>query len=257
MIDAHAHLTDEAFQSDLDEVVNSARNAGIEAIINPGTDLLTSEKAITLAARYLGFVFPAAGIHPHDAAAAGPDAPQRLKELLGAPGIIGIGETGLDYYRALSPRAVQRTLFETHVELALETGLPIIVHVREAAADAFEILSAHPGVTGMMHSFSEGPEFAEKFLSLGLFISFSAILTYPKAEAVRQAARVVPLDRFLVETDAPYLPPQSRRGRRCEPANVVETARKFAEIRNLSLEEVGRAAADNARRLFRIPVPVA
>lgn len=257
MIDAHAHLTDDSFGSDLPDIVRNARDAGVEAIINPGTDLLTSEGALALAARYPGFIFPAAGIHPHDSASAGDDAVPRLRELLHRPGIVGIGETGLDFYKDHSPRETQVAMFVKHVELACETGLPLIVHVRDSAAETFDILSKHPGISGMIHSFSDGPEEADRFLLLGFFVSFSGILTYPKAEGVRQAAQRVPLDRFLVETDAPYLPPQSRRGRRCEPAHGIETARKFAELRNLSFEVVSRAASENARRLFRIAVPVA
>ncbi|MGH8102917.1 MAG: TatD family hydrolase [bacterium] len=256
MIDAHAHLTDDAFDTDLPAILKNARDAGLEAIINPGTDPASSEAAIALSAANPGFIFAAAGVHPHEAEAGGDSAIPRLKELVASARVIGIGETGLDFYRDLSPRPVQVSMFERHIELAAETGLPLIVHVRDAYPEIYDILSKYPGVTGMIHSFSDGPDFAKKLVALGYMLSFSGMLTYPKAGLIREAATCVPLDRFLLETDAPYLPPQRRRGRRCEPAYVAETARKFAEIRGLTMEEISRASTENACHLFKLALPV-
>ncbi|MGB9610063.1 MAG: TatD family hydrolase, partial [Bryobacteraceae bacterium] len=208
------------------------------------------EAGIRLAERY-AFIDATVGVHPHDASKAGEDTWTELAALMGHPKVVAVGEIGLDYHYNFSPPEVQRAVFIRQMELAREARLPIIIHTREAWQDTVELIRRHwpPELGGVFHCFSGGPREAEEALALGFHVSFSGIVTFPRAVDVQQAARLVPAERLLVETDAPYLAPVPYRGKRNEPAWVVETARRVAALRGVELEEIARLTADNWSRL--------
>lgn len=253
LIDSHCHLDGKAFDADRDAAIERARAAGIDVMVAIGTgegppDL---EAAVRLADAY-PFFYATVGVHPHDAAKATDETWPHLAELGRRPKVVAIGEIGLDYHYDFSPRDVQRQVFVRQLELARELDLPIVIHTREAWDDTFAVLREHwSGATpgGIMHCFSGGPKEAELSLELGFHLSFSGIVTYPKSTDVQEAAKLTPLDRILVETDAPYLAPVPFRGKRNEPAHVVHTARYVAALRGLSFEEVAAATTANWRRL--------
>lgn len=256
LIDSHCHLDDPRFDGDRDEVLERAREAGLEAVMSIGTgngppDL---EAGLRLAERY-DFVWATVGVHPHDAAKANGGTLPRLEELSQHPKVLAIGEIGLDYYYDNSPREMQRAAFRQQLELARKLKKPVIIHTRDAWDDTFSILEEHwapAGLAGIMHCFSGGPREAERALAMGFYISFSGIVTYPKAGGVQEAARITPSERLLVETDAPYLAPVPHRGKRNEPAMVVETAKKLAELRGESYEEISAATTVN---FYRVCLP--
>jgi len=257
-VDSHAHIDGEEFDADRDEVVARARAAGVSAILNVGTGDPHGgnfERAAAVAEKYEG-VYVAAGVHPHDARLYDDAAERHLLEVLHGSGrMVALGEIGLDYHYDNSPREAQRDVFMRQLRLAREEGLPVIIHSREADEETAEILErelAGSGTRGVMHCFGGGPGLAEAALALGFYISFAGNVTFKKAEALREVAAVVPLERLLVETDCPYLAPVPHRGRRNEPAYVVETARFLAELRRVSHEELGRATSENFARLFGI-----
>ena len=257
-VDSHAHIDGEEFDDDRDEVLARARAAGVRAILNVGTGDPHGgnfERAVAVAERYEG-VYAAAGVHPHDARLYDEAAERLLLDVLrGSRRVVALGEIGLDYHYDNSPREVQREVFARQLRLAREEGMPFIIHSREADEDTAEILrrgSDGGGLRGVMHCFGGGPGLADAALELGLLISFAGNVTFKKAEALREVAAVVPAGRLLVETDCPFLSPVPFRGRRNEPAHVVETARFLAELRGTSREELGRATAENFARLFGV-----
>lgn len=253
LIDTHAHLDHEWFDEDRDDVVRRALAAGVGAIITIGADLPSSEAAVRLAERYPS-VYAAVGIHPHDAKTADEAAYARLKELAAHPKVVAIGEIGLDYYYDYSPRDVQRSVFIRQLQLAREVGLPFVVHCRDASEDVMAILREHgQGLPGLLHSFTGSPAMAEECLAMGYYISVGGMLTFKNAGAVREAVAVVPLERIVLETDAPYLAPVPLRGRRNEPAYVRHVADFLAKERGLNPAEVARVTTANARRFFRLP----
>lgn len=251
LIDSHCHLDSEPFAEDREAVIERALAAGVTHMVAIGTgdgppDL---EAGVRLADRYECFS-ATIGIHPHDAAKATPETFARLRELAAHPKVIAIGEIGLDYHYDFSPREVQRRVFLDQLNLARETNKPIVIHTREAWSDTLALLREHWRGAGIMHCFSGGAAEAEEALALGFYLSFGGIVTFPKAAAVQQAARTAPADRILVETDAPYLAPVPKRGKRNEPAFLVETARRLAELRGATFEEIAAATSANFRRLF-------
>ncbi len=255
-VDSHAHIDGEEFDADRDEVVARARAAGVRAILNVGTGDPHGgglERAVEVAERYDG-VYAAVGVHPHDARLFDDRAEQRLNGLVKrSPRVIAWGEIGLDYYYDHSPREVQRAVFVRQLRLAREAVLPVVIHSREADDETVEILrdewtGAARG--GIMHCFGGSARVAESVLELGFVISFAGNVTFKKAEPLREVARLVPLERLLIETDCPFLTPVPFRGRRNEPAYVVETARFLAELRGISPEELGRLTSDNFTRFF-------
>jgi len=248
LIDSHAHLDSQKFDGDREAVIERAREAGLVAILNVGGDLASSRAAVALAERY-DFIYAAVGVHPHDARTVAPGVLDELRALSRHPKVVAIGEIGLDYYRDLSPRPVQRRAFAEQLALAAELGLPVVVHSREALDDVLAALQGWKG-TGVLHSYSGGPERLEEVLELGFSIGISGPVTFPKAEPLRAVAAAVPLERLLVETDCPYLTPVPYRGRRNEPAYVRYVAQAVARARRMEAEPLARAAADNARRLF-------
>jgi len=253
LTDTHCHLDDAQFTVDRDAVIQRALDAGVSRMVAIGTgsgppDL---EAAIRLADKYPALL-ATVGVHPHDAAKAEANTLQRLESLLAHPKVIAIGEIGLDYHYDFSPRDTQRRIFIDQIALAASHRKPIVIHTREAWDETFDILARHwapHGLPGIMHCFSGTTAEARRALDLGFLISFGGILTFPKAEDVRQAALEVPLDRLLVETDAPYLAPVPNRGKRNEPAFAVHTARRLADLRGISYEELCAITSDNFTRL--------
>ncbi len=255
MIDTHAHLDEEAFRGgDCDEVVARALAEGITAIITIGTTAETSRNAVALAAKYPS-VHAAVGIQPNYASQAHPGDWEEIERLAALPKVVAIGETGLDRYWDYAPIDLQADYFTRHLDLARRLDLPFVVHCRDAEADVVAQLRAACGsgtLRGVMHSFSGDAETARACLDMGMHISFSGMVTFPKNAALRAVAAEVPLDRLLVETDAPYLAPQQYRGKRNEPAYVRFTVAKIAETRGLPVEELAERTAQNARELFRL-----
>jgi TatD DNase family protein len=248
--DTHAHVTWESFDADRDAVFARAAQAGVSRIVLVGTELESSRAAFECARGRAG-VHPTAGIHPHDAEQAGPQVRAAIEELCARPECVAVGETGLDWFKQYSPREAQLASFRWQLELARALDKPVIVHCREAHADVLPLLRAVPGLRGVMHCYSMGAEELPGYVELGIFISFSGIVTYPRNDKNREAASAVPEELLLVETDCPYLAPQSRRGQRNEPACVRETLAEVARLRGKSLEELARATSANAQRLFR------
>ncbi len=249
--DTHTHLNVEAFAPDLPQVLQRARSQGVERMLIVGFDLPSSEAALDLA-RAQG-LHAAVGIQPHYAGETGSRELEMLRRLAGQPGVVALGEIGLDYYRDRAPRPAQRALFRKQLALALELGLPVVIHAREAFGDLLEELrQAGPGLRGVMHCFSGTPQEAYAFLELGLYISIAGPVTYPRATRLAEVVRLVPRDRLLLETDCPWLPPQRHRGQRNEPAYLLEIAQEVAVLRGETLEEIARNTTENARALFRI-----
>lgn len=248
IIDSHAHLDFPPFDPDREAVIARARVAGMVAILNVGADLESSRASVALARQY-DFIYAAVGIHPHDAETMTPAVLEELRHLARCPKVVAIGEIGLDYYRDLSPRPVQRQAFADQLALAAEVGLPVIIHCRDAWADTLAILRGWSG-RGVLHSYSGGPERLEEVLALGFSVGISGPVTFPNAHRLRAVVATVPLDRLLVETDCPYLTPEPYRGRRNEPAYVWYVAGAIARARGMTAEEVAQITTENARRLF-------
>jgi TatD DNase family protein len=255
------------FDPDRKEVIERARVAGLEAMITVGSDLEGTVRAMELAAEY-DFIYASIGIHPHDAKDFNDDTYRKLKEWAPPPHpplirggerggkVVAIGETGLDYHYDHSPRDVQKAVFEKHLRLAGETGLPVIIHSREAREDTLDILKKSGINRGVLHCFSGDMEMAEQVMSMGFYISVAGPVTFKKAGGLKEVAGSIPDDYLLVETDAPYLSPEPFRGKRNEPAFIIETLKQIADLRHVSPEDVARITSLNAKRLFGIgPLP--
>ena len=253
LVDTHIHLDFEGFDEDRDAVVDRARAAGIGRIVNPGIDVDSSRRAIALAARYPGIVYAAAGIHPMCASGDVEATLAAIRPLLGAPGVVAVGEGGLDLFKKYHPFPAQRAFFVAQVALAKEVGLPLIIHCRDAFAETLAVLDeiGTDGLTAVMHCFGGGAKDAVPFVERGLYVGFCNNITYPKAANLREAAREIPLSHLVVETDGPYLAPQKHRGERNESAYVVHAAAQIAIERGLTLAAVAEATTRNAERLFR------
>lgn len=252
LVDSHCHLDSKPFDSDREAVIDRARSAGVETMLAIGTgdgppDL---EAAIRLADTY-PFIYATVGVHPHDAAKATPDTWLEITALTSHPKCVAFGEIGLDYHYDFSPRDTQRAAFTAQLEIARGARLPIVIHTREAWDDTLDLIRQHwdTSLGGIFHCFSGGPREAEQALSLGFHVSFSGIVTFPRATGIHEAARIVPNDRLLVETDAPYLAPIPHRGKRNEPAYVVRTAERLAELRGTSPDSIAAVTTANFRRL--------
>lgn len=253
LIDSHCHLDAGQFASDRQQVIDRALAAGVETMVSIGTgegppDL---EAGIRLADAY-PFVYATAGVHPHDAAKATDETWPHLRDLLSHPKVVALGEIGLDYHYDFSPRDVQHRVFLRQLEIAADARKPVVIHTREAWDDTIRILAerwAPSGIGCIMHCFTGGPEQARQALDLGFHLSFAGVLTFPRAAEIREAAAITPLDRLLIETDAPYLAPVPHRGKRNEPAYLAETARRLAELRGIDFEALARTTADNWHRL--------
>jgi len=261
-IDSHAHLDGKQFASDREQVIARAREAGVVNMvaIGNGDGPANFDCGILLAEKY-DFMFATIGIHPHEARLADQAAFERMSELARHPRIIAWGEIGLDYFYDHSPRDVQQQVFVKQMELAAAARLPIVIHCRpsdgsdNAWDDCLQLIEqqwAPKGLGGILHCFTGKWPHARRALDMGFMISFAGNLTFPKAQQIRDAALEVPLDRILIETDSPYLAPVPHRGKRNEPAFVVETARKLAELRGLSLDQVGERTSRNFYTFFKL-----
>ncbi|HYH23508.1 MAG TPA: TatD family hydrolase [Azospirillum sp.] len=253
LVDSHCHLDFPDFAEELDAVVERARAAGVGRMVTICTYLSRFDRIRAVAERY-DDVLCSLGVHPHQAAEEFDGVTvDRLVEMARHPKVIGIGETGLDYYYDKSPRDVQQECFRRHIEAARRTGLPLIVHTRDADEDTLALLregAARGALSGLLHCFSSGRELAEKAVDLGFYISLSGIVTFKKSDDLRAIVKDVPLDRILVETDAPYLAPVPYRGKRNEPAYVAHTAAAVAEVKGVSAEDMARISTENFFRLF-------
>lgn len=251
LVDSHAHIDTSRFDQDREAVIQRAIAEGITRIVDPGCDLPSSQAALALAKAHPGNVFAGVGVHPHDASTYTEAVAAQLRIMAQEPEVVAIGEFGLDYFRMLSPRDVQRTVFCAHLELARELHLPCIIHVRDSHDDVIELLRAHgQGLRGVFHCFSGTVAQAQECLSFeGFMLSFAGPLTRQGNE-LPEVARMLPLERVLVETDSPYLVPKPLKARRNEPLFVKHTAEKLAEIRGMSFEDITAITSANAVRLF-------
>ena len=256
LVDSHAHLNSPEYEEDRAAVIARARAGGVAWIIDVGADLESSGQAVELSGRYPGIIRAAVGVHPHDAVRVTEEVLAELRMLAGRPGVVAIGEIGLDYYRNLSPREKQRQAFWEQLHLAREVGLPVIVHDRDAHVDVLGILQEFAGdgdsepTPGVLHCFSGDYSMACKAIEMGWYISVAGPVTFPNASRLRGLVSRLPLDRLLVETDCPYLAPQRHRGKRNEPAYVRWIAERVAQLKNLHFRDVALATNENARRLF-------
>jgi TatD DNase family protein len=260
LIDSHAHIDLPEFNKDRDQVLERARRRGVRAVINAGLDAESSRQALAMAKKYED-VFVAVGFHPHEASKMKEGDLESLAELTKDLRVVAIGEIGLDFYRNLSPREAQLEVFQKQLDLAVELKLPVVVHCRQAHKEVYDILSAWVKVNpadnsrrGVIHCFSGDIAMARRYIELGFYISLAGSVTYPSAGDLVEVARELPLERLLLETDAPFLAPQAYRGKRNEPAYMVHTAGKVAEIRQAPVEAVAEAAAGNTIELFRLPL---
>jgi TatD DNase family protein len=251
-VDSHCHLNYQGLAEDQAGVLERARAAGVEAMLNISTRESEWDVVIATAEREVD-VMASIGIHPHEADQHPDMHTETLVVKAGHPKVIGIGETGLDYYYDHSDRERQRQCFRAHIAAARETQLPLIVHTRDAEDDTFAILAEEMGkgaFPALIHCFTGTRDFADKVLALGLYVSISGIVTFKKAIELQETARTIPLERLLIETDSPFLAPVPHRGKTCEPAFVADTARFLADLRGETVEALGEATSANFRRLF-------
>ena len=252
LVDSHCHLDFPELASEIDAVVERARGAGVGTMLTIGTSLERFPGVLAMAERFPD-VWCSVGVHPHEAKDEGQSAPDRLIELAAHPRVVGIGETGLDYFYEHSPRDEQRQSFRAHIAASRATGLPLIVHTRDADEETAGMLreaQAEGAFPGLIHCFSSSRLVSDTALELGMYISISGIVTFKAAEELRGIVRDIPLDRLLVETDSPYLAPVPRRGKRNEPGFVAHTAAQVAELKGVGVAELTDATTDNFFRLF-------
>lgn len=255
LVDSHAHVTGKKFDSDRAQVLERARAAGVAALVEVGCDLDDSARAVGFARAHAAgspAVYAVVGVHPHEARHWDERSPAALRSLALEPRVVALGEMGLDYYYDHSPRDVQRRVFEAQLALALELDKPAVLHVRDAHAEALEVLRAHPSPRrrGVAHCFSGNPETALDYVAVGFSIAVGGLATFKTAPEVLAAAVAVPLERLLLETDCPFMAPTPHRGKRCEPAFVAATCEHVARARGMSADDLARATSENAARLF-------
>jgi len=257
LFDTHAHLDDSQFDADREGLLERARQAGVVGIVTVGTTAVSSQRCCDLAAEFPGFLYAAVGIQPNYVSQTEPDDWATIEHLAGFPGVRAIGETGIDCYWDDSPLPLQKEFFERHIELAHQVGLPFIVHMRESAPEIIDLLrplAQQRPLVGVMHSFTGNWKEAKTLLDFGLHLSFAGMVTFKKSDDLREVARQVPLDRLLIETDAPYLSPEPLRGKRPnEPARVAHTLACLADTRGTSVKELGAQTTRNACHLFSLP----
>lgn len=253
LVDSHAHLQWASFDKDREDVIKRAREAGVEQIVNIGFDIWGSRRAVELAENHEG-LFATVGIHPHNASQLNKKILNELRRLPQRRKVVAIGEIGLDYYRNLSPREIQKKAFEAQLVLAEELRLPVVIHDREAHAEILEMLSKFKGkVHGIMHCFSGSREMAEQYIELNFYVSLAGPVTFPNSYRLHEIAKCIDLKRLLLETDSPWLAPQDVRGKRNEPAFLTFIAKKIAELKEIPLSEVVEATTENAKRIFQMP----
>ena len=252
-IDTHAHLQSRRFDKDRDLVIKRAKKEKVTNIVNVGFDIDNCYKAIELAQNYKG-LYASIGIHPHNSNQLTAETLKIFKKLLKNPKVVAIGEIGLDYYRNLSPQETQKQAFETQLSLAVDQNLPVIIHNRKADDDILKIISKFKkNIKGIMHCFSSDIPFSKKSIDLGFLISFAGNLTYPKANNLHETAKSVDLKSMLIETDSPWLTPQSMRGKRNESSYLPYIAQKIGDLKHTTVKEVAQLTSENAKKIFNIP----
>lgn len=253
LFDTHAHYDAEQFDPDRDQVLEALPSRGVSLVVDPGCDIPSSRAALALAEKY-PFLYAAVGYHPESCAPYRPEELDILRDMARHPKVVAIGEIGLDYYwEENPPKELQQQVFRRQMALAEELDLPVIVHDREAHADALAIVREFPRVRGVFHCFSGSAEMARELVKLGWMVSFTGVLTYKNARKALEAAEAVPLDRLMIETDSPYMAPVPHRGKRNDSGYLIHICEKLAEIKGISPEECARITLENGRRFFHIP----
>ncbi len=250
IFDSHAHYDDQHFDEDRHALLEALPRQGITGIINPATSVKSARACIALAERY-PFMYCAVGVHPHEAAEAPEDYISQLRALASAPRVCAIGEIGLDYHYDFSPRELQRQVFEQQLQLAVELGLPVIIHDRESHADTLALLHRYRPA-GVLHCFSGSAEMAREVVGLGMYVGFTGAVTFKNARKPLEAVAAVPLERLLIETDCPYMAPVPHRGQRCDSSMIPLTAQVMADIKGVTAQQLLDATARNAKTLFGI-----
>lgn len=256
-IDSHCHPHFDNYDQDREEVLARSSEAGVKRIIAVGCSLVDSQKAVDFAQRHRG-VWATVGSHPHDGKEflANKDAAEELKKLAGMPKVVGVGEIGLDYYHQHTSKIDQEKMLRTQLEVGLEISLPFVFHVREAFTDFWKIFDSYSGVNqpikGVIHSFSAAPDILDQVLQRELFVGLNGLLTYTKQDSWRESAKLIPLNKVLLETDAPFLTPIPERGKRCEPKHTLTTAQFLANLRKEDLAELAAQTTDNVVKLFKL-----
>ncbi len=251
LFDTHAHYYDQAFDGERDSILAALPENGVELVLCPGCDLNSSQAAIALAEQY-PYVYAAVGIHPEDALNLPPDWLQQIEALSHHPKVKAIGEIGLDYYWKEVPKDLQKEVFRAQLALAQRLDLPVIVHDREAHGDCLAMVREFPGVRGVFHCYSGSAEDAKTLVALGWHLSFTGTITFKNARKAPEVVAAVPMDRLMIETDAPYMAPTPFRGKRCDSRYVYRMAEAIGEIKGLPVEEVARITTENGKRLFAI-----
>jgi len=252
LVDTHAHLQWANFDKDREKVISRAKKADVQYIVNIGFDLDGSRQGVKLAEKHEG-LYATIGIHPHNASRLNENILNNLRKLSENPKVVAIGEIGLDYYRNLSPREAQKKAFEAQLFLAEELGLPVVIHDREAHADTLETLSKFKGkINGIMHCFSGSREMAEQCIKSNFYISFAGPVTFPNSRKLHEIVKWIDLNKILLETDSPWLATQNMRGKRNEPSFLLFTAKKIAELKGISLDELAETTTENAKEIFQI-----
>ena len=252
LFDTHAHMDDEAFNTDREALLASLPAQGLTLVMNPGCSLASSRNASLLAEKY-DYIYAAAGSHPDVADEVNEDVLAEYRRLVAAnPKIRAIGEIGLDYHYEDIPREIQLRAFRAQMALAKELNLPVIVHERDAHEDGMKVVDEFPEVTGVFHCYSGSAEMAKELVKLGWYIGFTGVLTFKNARKAVEVAKAIPLDRIVLETDCPYMSPEPFRGKRNDPGKLYRMAEKLAEIRGLTVEEIHAITVENGKRLYRI-----
>lgn len=250
-VDTHCHLDFPEFDADRDEVIQRAKNHGISYIINIGSSLEGSKKSLELSKTY-SIIYATCGIHPHEADKTDTKIQAKLAELAKKDKVVAIGEVGLDYYKNYSKVENQKSLFISLVKLAKDMELPLVIHNRQAQSDTLKILTQAMPVKAVVHCFSGDEQFLKESLELGFFISYTCNITYNKAQKLRDLVKITPLDRLLLETDAPFLPPEGFRGKRNEPLYVKYLAQEIARVKEITVDEVAKITTENAKNFFNL-----
>lgn len=254
LFDSHAHLNDERFDEDREELINSLKAKGVDLVLNPGACIETSKSSVDLANKY-DFIYAAVGVHPHDVGEMTEEDIENLRKLaLENEKVKAIGEIGLDYYYDNSPREIQKKWFKRQIELANELKLPIIIHDRDAHGDTFEIIknTKSPEIGCVLHCYSGNVELAKEYVKMGCYISIPGTVTFKNNKKTREVAKEIPLEYLLIETDSPYMAPEPHRGKRNDPSLVQFVADKIAQEKGISYEQVCKATKENAKRFFNI-----
>lgn len=251
LIDSHAHLTDEAFDEDRSFLIRDLSNFSIEAVINPGTNLADSKKAVDLAKEYNN-IYAQVGIHPEEIEDMGEDDLAQIEELAQNDRVVAIGEIGLDYYYRDDNKKEQTEVFRAQLDLARKANKPVVVHTREVGYDAYEILKDYTDLKVQIHCFSEGEDLLQKYMDLGFYISIGGVVTFKNGLNEKTAAALCPIERLMLETDSPYLSPEPYRGKRNDPRRIIEIARAIADIRGMDLKKLCKRTSKNVQEFFGI-----